>query len=370
MLLLALAWLLPGDARAQDPRAIRADSITVVFWEGQEGLAQRTLQAATAPLPLPGIPGDHRLVRGTIYLAPSRAVLDSLTGGRVPHWAAGVAIPSRQQIILPAYGRARSPLEDPVVVLRHELAHLALNAYLPSPIPRWFDEGYATWVSGGFDESAGWQIRFAFLLGRGPPLDSLTLSWPREEGRARLAYLLSASAVRHMATRSGDRGFEALLASWRELGSLDLSIRSTYQMTLGQFEREWGGVVRRRYGWLLAISQVGAFWVAVTFLLLGFGSIRKRRNREKLARMEAEERLAPPWVEPELVFEDEARVPGPPGGGGEVGRYGVDPGPAPGTSGVAGEPRAGDGELDPEAQRGHSGGAPLDGDRFPPDRGG
>jgi hypothetical protein len=297
--------LLGARADAQAPLAIRADSLQVVFWEGQEGLARRTLAAATAPLPLPGIPGDHKLIRGTIYLAPSQEILDSLTGGRVPHWAAGVAIPSQRRIVLPAYGPSRSPLDDPVVVLRHELAHLALNAYLPRPIPRWFDEGYATWVSGGLDESSGWQIRFAFLLGRGPPLDSLTLAWPRQEGRARLAYLLSASAVRHMATRSSDRAFGALLTSWRDLGTLDAAIRSTYQMTLGQFEKEWAAVVKRRYGWLLAISQIGAFWFVITLLLLVLGSIRKRRDTEKLARMEAEEKLLPPWEEPELIFADE-----------------------------------------------------------------
>ncbi len=38
-------------------------------------------------------------------------------------------------------------------------------------LPRWFDEGYATWVSGGWDESSGWQIRLALLRGQAPPLD-------------------------------------------------------------------------------------------------------------------------------------------------------------------------------------------------------
>jgi hypothetical protein len=240
-------------------------------------------------------------------------VLDSLTGGRVPHWAAGVAIPSLERIVIPAYRPTGSRLDDPVVVLRHELAHLALNAYLPRPIPRWFDEGYATWVSGGLDESAGWQIRFAFLLGRGPPLDSLTLDWPRAEGRARLAYLLSASAVRHLATRSGEPAFHALLVAWREQGTLEAALRSVYQMTGGQFEREWREMVKRRYGWLLAASQIGAFWVGLTILLLVLGSFRRRRTRAKLERMREQERWEPvpehpPWLatEEELA-EQEAR---------------------------------------------------------------
>src|SRR5690606_15492882 len=152
---------------------------------------------------------------------------------------------------------------DPILTLRHELAHLALNDALPGIIPRWFDEGYATWVSGEWDESSGWQIRFAILRGQAPVLDSLTLASPRGEPRARLAYLLSASAVRHLATRSGEPAFTAFFDAWRELGSYDAALRATYQMTPGQFEDEWRAMVRNRYGWLLALSQTGVFWLAI-----------------------------------------------------------------------------------------------------------
>src|SRR5690606_34429865 len=123
------------------------------------------------------------------------------------------AIPSQRLIILPAF-RRRDPFSDPVVTLRHELAHIALNAHIGRPVPRWFDEGYATWVSGGWDERSGWQIRLALLRGQTPPLDSLRLNWPRDEAGARLAYLLSASAVRHLATSRGDRAFASFIEQW------------------------------------------------------------------------------------------------------------------------------------------------------------
>src|SRR5690606_12901681 len=101
------------------------------------------------------------------------------------------------------------------------------------------------WVSGGWDATAGWQVRLALLRGEAPPLDSLTLAWPRGEGRARLAYLLSASAVSHLAESRGEQAFAAFLRTAREQGSMDAAMRAVYQMTTAQYEREWRAMVRR-----------------------------------------------------------------------------------------------------------------------------
>lgn len=295
-----LAGLLPATSRGvaaqAEPaaRALTADGVTVVYWPGHRELAERTLSAARSPLRLPGIPRDTVLTAGTIYLAPSAAVFDSLTGGRVPEWGAGVAIPALRWIVLPTYPAPGPAVRDPAVTLRHELAHLALHAYLPSPIPRWFDEGYATYTSGGWDQAAAWQIRLAFLLGRAPRLDSLTLDWPRGAEQARLAYLLSASAVQYLLEIGGEAGFAALLSTWREEGSFDAALRRVYGMTPGQFEQAWARVVRRRYGWLLAFSQVTVFWVVVSLLLIVLYGIRRRRKRERLAQLELHDRLYPP----------------------------------------------------------------------------
>lgn len=284
---------------------VTGGGVRVVYWPGYRAAAQRTLEAALSPTSLPGLPPEAVTTPATILLAPSPAVFDSLTGGRAPAWSAGVAIPSTGTIILPVYATVHTATDDPAITLRHELAHLALHAYLPGPIPRWFDEGYATWASGGWDQASAWQLRLAILLGRAPPLDSLTLDWPRGAERARFAYLLSASAVSHLAMRGAPNGLPALLRAWRSEGTLDAAIRQVYGMTLGQFEAEWRKVVRRRYGWLLAISQVTVFWVFVTLLVLVLGARRRKDNRERLARMEAEERMLPPPEEEEVGVDEE-----------------------------------------------------------------
>lgn len=295
----ASAFAQPPAAGATAPRQIAAGALRVVYWPGHERLAERTLATARQPMRLPGMPQHAGVVEATIFLAPSPAVFDSLTGGRVPEWGAGVAIPARRQIVLPTYPAPGTGVWEPAVTLRHELAHLALHAYLPPGIPRWFDEGYATWVSGGWDQASAWQIRTAFLLGRGPRLDSLTLDWPRGAERARLAYLLSASAVRFLAELGGEAGFAVLIEAWQREGSFDAALRRAYGMTPGQFEQAWRATVRRRYGWLLAASQVTVFWTAVSLLLVLLFGIRRRRKRQRLAELEAEDRMLPPPAEPD-----------------------------------------------------------------------
>lgn len=290
--LLIFGLLAPRPSLAQDgaPKRLTRDSVGVVYWPGYEKQARRTLDAALQPLSLPGLPAAAVVPTGTIVLAPTQARFDSVIGGRVPEWSAGVAIPDRRLIVLPVFASPQAANTDPAVTLRHELAHLAVHAYLPGSVPRWFDEGYATWISGGWDQSSAWKLRVAFLLGRAPRLDSLTLDWPAGAERAQLAYLLSASAVRNLAELGGERGFDALIAAWREQGSLDAALRSVYGMTPGHFEEQWIKVVRRRYGWLLAVSQLAVFWFVLTVLVVLAGSLRRRHNRQRMAQMEADDR--------------------------------------------------------------------------------
>lgn len=282
-----------GDGGA---RMLEAGAVRVVYFPGDRAQAEQVLTVATRPTPLPGFPEARQPIPATIILAPTREIWDSVTGGRIPEWGAGVAFPATRTIVLPLYSSPRTHTRpaDLGTTLQHELVHLALHRELPEPIPRWFDEGYAKWVSGGWDASAAWQLRLAFLMGRAPPLDSITLEWPRGEGRARLAYLLSATAVQHLAERSGPEGFEVLIDAWQREGSLDRAIRSAYGMTLGQFEDEWAKAVRRRYGWLLMGSQMGLFWFVATLLFLWLFARRRQRDRAKLEEMRAEERMLPP----------------------------------------------------------------------------
>ena len=252
----------------------------------------------------------------TVVLAHTPEVLDALTGGVVPEWRAGVAVPSRRLLIVPTGEGPRVLDPEGRRVLRHEWAHLGLHAYLGDlRVPRWFDEGYAQWASSGFDFEEAWRLRILLATGDSPSLDSLTLTWPRNRTEAGAAYLLSASAVTYLLGDSGPRGLALFLDRWRSAGSFERAFRATFGVTTSQFEEDWRRHVKDRYGWLFVLSHSTVFWMALALVLLLMVRVRQRYNRERMARLRADELPdEPAW------WDADPDGGGPPTGGGGVER--------------------------------------------------
>ena len=308
------AILLPAlpvrPAAAQ--QSLQAGVLRFLFEPGERGLA-RDLATVAGSFQPPEIPRDDFAGEPEIriFLAPDEAAFDSLTGGRAPDWGAGVAFPGTGVIVLPAFASTQRGGQMALgQVLLHELAHLALQRYLgPLQVPHWFSEGYATWAAGQFDDAAGWMLRLAFLTGSAPPLDSLTLEWPAGTADARIAYMLSASAVSWMYTNGGERAFRLFLERWRDGRDFERALRATYGMTAGQFEAYWIKSVKQRYGWLVFAAQSIVIWAVVAVFVIALVAIRRRRDRARLEHLKATEPPDDPayWLE----HPDEA----PPGSG-------------------------------------------------------
>ena len=293
-LLVALALASARAVGAQeDPEPtwheVARGGVTVRFAAGDSLAAERFLVRLVSQPRLPALPAGVPS-RATAYLAPSEASFRSLTGGRVPHWGAGVALPDRAVMVIPAYASPRSGVGGDAAVARHEWAHLGLHEYLAGlQVPRWVDEGYARWAEGGYDASEAWRLRLLLALGRAPPLDSLGLDWPVDQPSAEVAYLLSASTVGYLIESSGERGVARLLERWRTDGSFEDALRTTYGVTSGQFEEDWRKWVERRFGWLLVVSHSALFWTIGALVLLLAGAGRRRWRRERMAHLRAGE---------------------------------------------------------------------------------
>lgn len=281
-----------ADGGPQDPGAyhwIEGDRVRVGYSQADSLRSGNILRFLQGLPPLAGLPPD--LPRDvTVFIAPDRNAFDSLAGGRVPDWGAAVAVPAHNRMVIPREGGRRTRGWTEARVLQHEWAHLGLHQYLSGlRVPRWFDEGYAEWASGGWSPTEGWRLRVAFAFGGAPPLDSLALDWPRDQASAELAYLLSATAVEYLIRASGERGLRLFLDAWREGESFPEAFRVVYGVTPDQFEEDWKRYVRRRYGWLFVLSHSTVFWLTLTLALLIMVRIRRGRNREALARLRATE---------------------------------------------------------------------------------
>jgi hypothetical protein len=110
---------------------------------------------------------------------------------------------------------------------------------------------------------------------------------------AEVSYALAASAVLLLERLGGERGLEPLIAQLGRTTNFDLALRSTYQITLGQFEDLWRNDLRKRYGWLLFFTSFVVFWAFVALLLIALWSRRRLRNQGR------REALDDGWIVPD-----------------------------------------------------------------------
>jgi hypothetical protein len=250
----------------------------VVAWPAQLKLAVDLAERAATPTEWPGLapqaPEPLQLI-----VVPNGKYLDSLSSGRAPSWSAAVALPSARTILL------RADRDDLYGTLRHELAHLALHRAVSVRVPLWFDEGYASWAAGEWDRSGLLDLNLAVVRGAIPDLESLDGALRGSASTADAAYALAMSAVTELAARNPEHSIGPLLKRLESGDDFETGVRVTTGLTLGQFEREWRQVVRRRYSlvtWLLA----GGGWGLIGLTFWALSLLRKRADRARRAALD------------------------------------------------------------------------------------
>lgn len=283
--ILAGAALVPRAGAAQDT-AVRLDRgrFTVVAFERDLPLARTLLASAAGRDTFPGLPRPVR--PAIIAIAPDNRRFREWTGTGAPEWGAAIAFPESHRIVM--QGRsAGSDAGDPVAVLRHELAHLALHEALADLPPRWFDEGYASVAAGEWSRDEVLATNVALALRGMPSLAALDSGFLRGAGQADASYALAYRAVSEMASLDPDRGFALFFQYWRESRSLDRAMRSAYGITLDGFQRRWQERTRRRYGGLALFADLTLSVVLLLVLLLPLVIARRRRDRLRMSRLVA-----------------------------------------------------------------------------------
>jgi hypothetical protein len=267
---------LSGAARYEQGR------FTVLAFPGDEALARSLLREALGRDSFPGLPRPSQRI--LIQLAPNRRAFRDLIGEGAPEWGAAFALPAEQRIIMQGSG-ASSEAGDPVRVLRHELAHLALHEHLGALAPRWFDEGYASYAAGEWDREQVIATNLALAVRGVPSLLALDSGFYAGSARADAAYALAHRAVAELAALDPDRGLTLLLRYWRAEGSFERALRRAYGLTQGQFEQRFRDRTRRRYGGLALVTDVTLAAALLVFIVGPFYVIRRRRDKARLREM-------------------------------------------------------------------------------------
>lgn len=273
-------------APARYGAAQRLDSgrFTVVAYRRDLTLARALLADAARRDTFPGLPRPRAHV--LVAVAPDRATFREWVGPGAPEWGAAIAFPEERRIVM--QGRsAGSDAGDPIPVLRHELAHVALHEALGDLAPRWFDEGYASLSARELERDEVLATNVALALRGMPALDELDSALVRGPDEAQAAYALSYRAVADLAALDPERGLTLFFRYWKETSSFDVAVRQAYGITAAAFEHRWQQQTRRRYGALALVADVTLGTALLLVLLAPLYVSRRRRDRRRMAALVA-----------------------------------------------------------------------------------
>lgn len=285
--LLTFCGLMPRATTAQttnrDP-GVRLDAgrFTVVAEQSDARLARTLLGAAQQRDTFPGLPRPR--ARVLIAIAPDAARLRAWVGPRAPEWGAAFAFPDQNRIVM--QGRnAGSEAGDPLVVLRHELAHLALHEAMGALPPRWFDEGYASFAAGEWTREQAFETSVGMVWRTLPTLEQLEQGFVGGGMEASWSYAMAHRVVSELDALGGPTGLTNLLRYWQQTQSFEKAVRGAYGLTGEAFEKHWRAQTRSRYGALSFVTNVSLAVGLFSFVLVPLFIIRKRRDRRKLEAM-------------------------------------------------------------------------------------
>ena len=269
----------------RDP-GVRLDRgrFTIVAERGDERLARSLLAEAQRNDSFPGLPRPRERV--LIAIAPDSRRLRAWVGPNAPEWGAAFAFPDQRRIVM--QGRtAGSDAGDPRVVLRHELAHLALHEAMGPLPPRWFDEGYASFAAREWTREQTFETSVGMVWRTLPTLEQLEAGFERGGVEAGWSYAMAHRVVGELDALGGEAGLANLLHYWRQTGSFEKAVRTAYGMTGEAFEKHWRTRTRTRYGALSFVANLSVAVGMFSLVLVPLFVIRRRRDRLKLEAMRA-----------------------------------------------------------------------------------
>ncbi len=213
--------------------------LTVFWYRGSESFAQALMEACLNGLA--GLAEDigtypERPIRVYVY-----ASTDDLRGAMVysQEWTGGVAFADFSII---AIGIAPSEVDWGKRALVHELAHLVVHEATFSPytqLPRWLDEGLATFAEGELDPTFQSYLDEAISENKLISVQSLCSPFSVYREKACLAYAESYSIVKYLLENYGQGKMLDLLAALRQGSTYDEALTEVYGFDMDGLDARW-----------------------------------------------------------------------------------------------------------------------------------
>ncbi|MEW5723381.1 MAG: hypothetical protein AB1896_09760 [Thermodesulfobacteriota bacterium] len=226
----------------------------------------------------------------TVFLASTPQDFEAaLPGGAdVPDWAAGVAWPELNLVVMKS--RRLLPGADLDRVLAHEVTHVALGRLFgDNRIPRWLEEGLTMHLAGEWGLGRQVAMARAVVSGGLLPLSDLVKGFPMDPVGAETAYAQSYYFVAFLRDHCGREVLGRLVGGLARGTEAEPALHEATGKPLARLETQFEEWLKRRFSifWLLTGPEV--LWPLAVLLLLLAWVLRRRAADRRRTEWEAEE---------------------------------------------------------------------------------
>jgi len=215
-----------------------------------------------------------------------------------PEWAGALTYPELGLVLIMTPGAMETGGSRYWSVLQHEMAHLLLGdaeSRHRIRLPRWFQEGIATYVSGEMNLSRLVQLGWAQATGATPDFKELEFTFPNQASRAGAAYARSYLFIRYVSQRFGEDAVARLVKESLQRGGINSGVAAAFDLSMAELLAGFDQYARVKATWIPVITSSATIWGVIT-LLFFITFFRKKvqgmRTMLQWEREEEEERLA------------------------------------------------------------------------------
>jgi hypothetical protein len=282
-------------------RSVSDSRLTVHFRGPSDLLANQVLErAGTFLLDTSQFLGLPWLNQYSIVIAGSKDEFVQLqpTTNPAPEWAGALTYPGLGMVLIMTPGAMETGGIRYWSLLQHEMAHLLLGdaeARHGTRLPRWFQEGIATYVSGEMSLSRLIMLGWAQATGATPDFRELEYTFPSQSSSAGAAYARSYLFIRYLSQRFGEGAVARLVAKSLEMGGINQGVAAAFDVSLAELLAGFDQYARVKATWIPVITSTATIWGLITLLFIITWTRKKvqgMRTMMQWEREEEEERLA------------------------------------------------------------------------------
>jgi Peptidase MA superfamily len=196
-----------------------------------------------------------------------------------PDYAVGVSFGGLRYVLISLKAPNSYEGTDVATTLHHELVHVAIDdAFGDKHVPRWFNEGYATFKAGEARLHAE-VLSNAVYMHTMIPLSELDRRFPSDRTQVSVAYGEAADFVRFLLRGADSKRFRSMVERARGGAVFERAIADAYGSELRTLEYQWKKELESKGGSLTAIMTGSLLWVfGFIAILIGYFQRKKQHK--------------------------------------------------------------------------------------------